>query len=528
VLSLEPGVVISDRYRLEQPIGRGGMGEVWRATDLRLRRPVALKVLPSDLASDQRSVARFRREAETAAALQHPGITVVFDIDAHRDSAGETVFLVMELLDGTNLRTVIDAAPGGLPVAVAVAYATQVADALAAAHARGIVHRDIKPPNLMVSPEGRVRLCDFGIAHLMVATTELTAAGSSLGTPSYMAPEQFRAEPVDPRTDLYALGCVLYELLTGAQPFDGGGNPHALLHQHLNQPPPAPRFRRPDVPEPLDRLVLDLLAKNPAERPPSADAVAAFLRSPATAAQATVAQTTVGRPAAAGPPPADSGNGRRRTALIGGLAGLVVLVLIAVGAFVLLHDSGKGTPAAHSTPSNAPTTGTPGPSQSTVAAGPPPAGMAKPGQTYRIGQTAPVPFANGGAEKLAITVTAIEKGTSADLADLRSSGEQTDGMTPFYARYTAKNLGGGVPDLADTANNMQGVLQDRRTMLSTLTSGDFPRCEDHPPNNGELPKGASYQACALFLAPTGDTVTGVEWVQSETDTYSDPHGVFWK
>jgi serine/threonine protein kinase len=170
----------------------------------------------------------------------------------------------------------------------------------------------------------------------MVATTELTAAGSSLGTPSYMAPEQFRAEPVAPRTDLYALGCVLYELLTGAQPFDGGGNPHALMHQHLNQPPPAPRSRRPDVPEPLDRLVLDLLAKNPAERPPSADAVAAFLRSPATAAQATVAQT----------------------------------------------------------------------------------------------------------------------------------------------RYTAKNLGGGVPDLADTANDTQGVLQDRRTMLSTLVSGDFPKCED--------------------------------------------------
>jgi hypothetical protein len=525
VLSLGSGLVLNDRYRLEQSIGRGGMGEVWRATDLRLRRPVAIKVLPADRASDQQSVARFRREAETAAALQHPGITVVFDIDAHRDTTGETVFLVMELLDGKDLRTVIDAAPGGVPVAQAVAYTTQVADALAAAHARGIVHRDIKPQNLMVSPEGRVRLCDFGIAHLMVTTTELTAAGSSLGTPSYMAPEQFRAEPIDPRTDLYALGCVLYELLTGAKPFDGGGNPHALMHQHLNQPPPAPRSRRPDVPEPLDRLVLDLLAKNPAERPPTADAVAAFLRSPAPA-QATVAQ-----PAAAGPAPTGPANGDHREALIGGLAGLAVLVLVAVGAFVLLHDSGGQPSASRSIPARTRTTGSPGtavPSPTAVAGGPLPTGMAKPGQTYRIGQTAQVPFVNGGNEKLALTVTSIEKGTSADLAALKNSGEQTDGMTPFYARYTAKNLGGGVSDLADTSNNMQGVLQDRRTMLPTLVSGDFPKCADHPPNNGELPKGASYQACALFLAPSGDTVAGVEWTQSQTDTYSDPHGVYWK
>ncbi|MBO2458071.1 serine/threonine-protein kinase [Actinomadura violacea] len=548
------GLLLRDRYRLEQPIGRGGMGQVWRGTDLRLRRPVAIKILPSDLAADQNSLARFRREAETAAALQHPGITVVFDIDdGHAEADGTTMFLVMELLEGQDLRAVIRASPGGLPVARTASFATQIADALAAAHARGIVHRDIKPHNLMVLADDRIRICDFGIAHLAGGATRLTAQGSSIGTPAYMAPEQFRGEPLGVQTDLYALGCVIYEMLTGSPPFGVDGDLHALMYRHLNQPAPAPRFKRPETPEYLDRLVSDALAKNPADRPGSAQAVADFLRSrnDAHAPAATPPRLAVpgeapaffGEPPAAPEPahaqapgtrPRQTAIGRRRRALIAGTAGLAA-ALIAAGGFLLLRDSGHDRPeAGSSSPSAAKpsggassTTQQPAPTDGTVpVGGTDPTGLAAPRQTFRIGQTAKVPFANGGNEKLAITVTSIEKAPASDLAALKAHGKETDGAVLFYARYSAKNLGGGVSDMGGTTPNMEGVLQDGRTILSDLVFG-FSQCSGEAPN-GELPVGSSYQACALFLAPSGGTVTGVEWVQSGTDKYADPNGVYWK
>ncbi|WP_433176268.1 serine/threonine-protein kinase [Actinoallomurus sp. CA-150999] len=530
-LELNPGLVLAGRYQLEAPLGRGGMGEVWHGTDLRLRRAVAIKVLSSDLAVDQNAVARFRREAETAAALQHPGITVVFDVDVHQDATGATMFLVMELLDGRDLRTLIGASPGGLAIPQVLSFATQIADALAAAHGRGVVHRDIKAQNLLVSPDGRVKICDFGIAHLVNATTRLTMNGAFLGTPGYMAPEQFRAEPTDHRTDLYALGCVVYEMLTGSLPFSGG-ELHALMYQHLNQAPPAPSLRRPETPPHLDRLVLDLLAKSPTDRPTSAQDVASFLRS----------STGTHGPEQAGAPPfahtsPDSGPvGRRdalgdhRRALIAGGACLAGLALVGVGAFALWPDS-TGKKTASGAPRSRPSSqgsGSVSPQQTASAGGTPPTGMAKPGQTFRIGQTAMVPFLNGGAEKLAITVTSIEKGAAGDLAALNGTGEQTDGMTPFYVRYTVKNLGGGVPDLSGTSINMDAVLPGGAFTISTQPHVAFPKCADSPPNNGQLPKGSSYQPCALFLVPTGIEMTGVEWVQGSSDTYDHPRGVYWK
>ncbi|RSN43303.1 serine/threonine-protein kinase, partial [Actinomadura sp. WAC 06369] len=159
---LTAGTELDGRYRLESVLGRGGMGEVWRAVDLRLRRPVAVKVLPAELADVPGAIDRFEREAEAAAALQHPGITVVFDVGR----TGGLAYLVMELLEGEDLRAVVRRHPRGLPVADAVAHAARLADALAAAHARGIVHRDIKPANLFVLTDGRLKLCDFGIAGL--------------------------------------------------------------------------------------------------------------------------------------------------------------------------------------------------------------------------------------------------------------------------------------------------------------------------------------------------------------------------
>jgi serine/threonine protein kinase len=210
------------------------MGKVWSGVDLRLRlrRRVAIKILPADLAADQAAVARFRREAETTAGLQHPGITVMFDVDEHPHGQGHLVFLVMELPAGRDLRTVLAQQPDGVPTEQAVALAAQVADALAAAHAHGIVHRDIKPANLFVLNDGRVKICDFGIARLVDATTQLTATGGFIGTPVYMAPEQFRAQALDARADLYSLGCVLYELLVGSPPFSSETSAAAIMYQH--------------------------------------------------------------------------------------------------------------------------------------------------------------------------------------------------------------------------------------------------------------------------------------------------------
>jgi hypothetical protein len=348
---IEQGLELGGRYRLEEQIGAGGMGDVWRALDLRLRRQVAIKILPADLAADQSAVERFRREAETTAGLQHPGITVTFDIDEHRDAQETLIFLVMELLTGRDLRTVLDQAPQGLPVELAVSLIAQAADALAAAHSRGIVHRDIKPANLFLLDDGRVKLCDFGIARLGDAT-QLTASGNFIGTPVYMAPEQFRAEPLDARSDLYSLGCVLYELLVGGPPFEAVTNPAAIMYKHFSETPVPPRSRRSDVPEHVDRLTLELLAKDPAGRPPSASVVVTSLRGPGTGArQPRPAETTAGWASPTVVPYPSSGDAathqdgvretvggprpkRRRTGLLIGLAAAVVAVA-AGGAAVL-------------------------------------------------------------------------------------------------------------------------------------------------------------------------------------------------
>ncbi|TDC62877.1 serine/threonine protein kinase, partial [Actinomadura sp. GC306] len=221
---MREGRLLAGRYRLDALLGRGGMGEVWRASDLRLNRTVAIKVLPSHGAPAQ-AIARFRREAEIAAGLQHPSIATVFDIDTDDD----TLFLVMELLNGTDLAAVAAQHPQGLPLTRALPILTQIADALAEAHKNDVVHRDIKPPNVMLLDGDRTKILDFGIARYAEQTTDLTGS-AMIGTPAFMAPEQFdRNTPVDHRTDLYALGGVAYQLLTGHRPFTADTVPE-LLH----------------------------------------------------------------------------------------------------------------------------------------------------------------------------------------------------------------------------------------------------------------------------------------------------------
>ena len=260
-----PAPETQDRYRLLEEIGRGGMGVVYQAEDRLLERPVAYKVLPRSLLSNAEAVESLLAEARAAARLSHANIVQVYDA-GYRDDG---FFIVMELIRGQTFAELLSSKRFSLRGALQVGR--QICSALDHAHRRRIVHRDLKPSNLLWTDERRVKLTDFGLARAIDETTEQILTRPA-GTPLYMAPEQIRGEPVDPRTDLYSLGCVLFEILCGESPFEG----RAIL-QRLEKPPTDPRTLRPDLPEPLVALLLACLARDPASRPPSAAAVAKAL-----------------------------------------------------------------------------------------------------------------------------------------------------------------------------------------------------------------------------------------------------------
>jgi eukaryotic-like serine/threonine-protein kinase len=283
------------RYRIQRKLGAGGMADVYLAEDQELGRRVAIKILNGRHANDDQFIERFRREAKNAAALNHPNIVSIYD----RGEAEETYYIAMEFLDGRTLKELI-VSRGAAPVNVAIEYARQILSALRFAHRHGIVHRDIKPHNVMVDGEGRVKVTDFGIAR--AGTSQMTEAGSIVGTAQYLSPEQARGGEVDPRSDLYSLGIVLYELLTGKTPFDGE-TPVEIAMKHLSTAPKPPSKLRPGIPPELDMVVMRALAKNPDDRYQSADEMEGDLDRVARGARVSATTvdtaTQVLRPAAA-------------------------------------------------------------------------------------------------------------------------------------------------------------------------------------------------------------------------------------
>src|SRR5918912_541663 len=246
------------RYRILRKLGTGGMANVYLAEDQELGRRVAIKILNERHAADEQFVERFRREAKNAAGLSHPNIVSIYD----RGEAEGTYYIAMEYLDGRSLKELI-LSRGPAPARVAIDYARQILDALRFAHRNGIVHRDIKPHNVIVDAEGRVKVTDFGIAR--AGTTQMTEVGSIIGTAQYLSPEQARGSPVDQTSDLYSVGVVLYEMLTGQVPFTGD-TPLEIAMKHLSEVPVPPSELRPEVPHDLDSVVLRALAKDPADR----------------------------------------------------------------------------------------------------------------------------------------------------------------------------------------------------------------------------------------------------------------------
>jgi eukaryotic-like serine/threonine-protein kinase len=378
VAQIQQDTMLGGRYRLLSRIASGGMGTVWRGVDVVLDRPVAVKTLSEAMGEDAKFVERFRREARAAAGLSHPNVAGVYDYGED----GATPFIVMELLDGETLAGRM-ARSGRIPPAGAAGIATRVAEALQAAHDAGVVHRDVKPGNVMLTEGGGVKVMDFGIAATAWAVP-LTATGTTMGTASYLSPEQASGERATPASDVYALGCVLYEMLTGRAPFPGE-TPVAVATAHVQSRVVPVRQLAPDVPPSLAAACERALEKDPAARPPSARAFASMLAAGATGARSAAARGSIGSaatgttqiPTPGAPttplrtegvhpvPPAPAPR-RRRTTWIGWAVVALLLALALAVALVAAFSGGKNprrppagpsTPATRSTSPAAPTTG---------------------------------------------------------------------------------------------------------------------------------------------------------------------------
>jgi len=332
------GEVIAGRYELEELVGSGGMSSVYRAHDRQLERAVALKILHERLVGDDEHVSRFRHEARAVAQLSHPNVVTVID----RGADGGRQFIVFEYVDGENLRQLLDRT-GALPVRRALEIAIAVADGLAYAHERGVVHRDVKPQNVLLSRDGEVKVTDFGIARSLDAESGLTLTGTVLGTSNYLSPEQASGLRVTQAADIYSLGIVLYELLAGEVPFPGG-NQVVVALKHVNEPAPPLR----DVPPRVAAAVARALEKDPEQRFGSMAELAGELR----ACLAELDSGDPGRTAVTRPAPAPGAAAtrvlprerRRRLPRVAALVAVVVVAAAAAAVALVLTASNGGSP----------------------------------------------------------------------------------------------------------------------------------------------------------------------------------------
>jgi eukaryotic-like serine/threonine-protein kinase len=304
--------LLGGRYQVGELLGYGGMAEVHRGRDLRLGRDVAIKMLRTDLARDDTFQLRFRREAQNAASLNHPAIVAVYDTGEERGSAGETLpYIVMEFVNGRTLKEVL-AAEGRLMPRRALEIVAEICAAIEFSHRHGIIHRDIKPGNVMLTQTGQIKVMDFGIARALAGgASTMTQTSAVIGTAQYLSPEQARGEPVDARSDVYATGCVLFELLCGHPPFVGD-SPVSVAYQHVREDAKPPSQSNRDVPPAVDAIVLKALAKNPLNRYQSAAEM-----------RADTLRAAAGRPVHAEPvmQASDPGGGSPQQTRVGGTGG---------------------------------------------------------------------------------------------------------------------------------------------------------------------------------------------------------------
>ena len=329
------GDVIAGRYALQELVGAGGMSSVYRAHDELLDRHVALKILHPTYREDEDAVERFLREAQAVARLSHPNVVTVID----RGEEDGHQFIVFEYVDGVTLKDHL-VRQGPLPVDEAVRIAIDVGEALAYAHGQGIVHRDVKPQNVILNGDGAAKVTDFGIARSVDVDKGVTQTGTVVGTGDYIAPEQASGQPAVPGSDVYGLGCMLFELLTGSPPFSGTGFVDVAM-QHIHAPVPSVRERRADVPPRLAAAVQRALAKDPADRFESMDAFVAELRASLSQPQEEAATTVLPRAPAPPPPRAKPAPRRqpRRFPVAPVLAGLVIVAGVAA-LLIFVGDGG--------------------------------------------------------------------------------------------------------------------------------------------------------------------------------------------